>query len=66
MNLLKLQLETRSDSHEKSRSKRKQPPRIMVREIDEPLPYLNLEVLERLIGNGALRKLKELEERKKH
>ncbi len=44
----------------KTRSKRKQPPEIIVEEIDEPLSHLNIEMLERLIRKAALRKLKKL------
>jgi len=36
----------------------------VVVEIDEPLPYLNLEEQKKLIQKAALRKLKKLEEKK--
>jgi hypothetical protein len=45
----------------KTRSKRKQPPEIIVAEIDEPLSHLDIEMLKRLIRKAALRKLKKLE-----
>jgi hypothetical protein len=48
----------------KSRAKHKQPPKIIVVEIDEPLPPLNLEAQKKLIQKAALRKLKKLEEEK--
>jgi hypothetical protein len=47
----------------KSRGKQKQPPKIIVVEIDEPLPQLNLEAQKKLIQKAALRKLKKLEDK---
>jgi hypothetical protein len=41
--------------------KRKQPPKIIVVEVDEPLPQLNLEEQKKLIQKAALRKMKKLE-----
>jgi hypothetical protein len=48
----------------RSRTKRKQPPEIIVVETDEPLARPDLRVLEELIQKAALRKLKEAEEKK--
>jgi hypothetical protein len=46
-------------SSEKTRTKKKQPPRVIAVEIDEHLSPLSLEVLKELIRKAALRKLKE-------
>jgi hypothetical protein len=48
----------------KSRGRQKQPPKIIVIEVDEPLPRLNLEEQKNLIQKAALRKLKRLEDKK--
>jgi hypothetical protein len=48
-------------SSEKTRTKKKQPPRVIAVEIDEHLSPLSLEALKELIRKAALRKLKELE-----
>jgi hypothetical protein len=48
-------------SSDKTRTKKKQPPRVIAVEIDEHLSPLSLEVLKELIRKAALRKLKELE-----
>ena len=48
----------------KSRGKQKQPPKIIVVEIDEPLPLVNPEAQKKLIQKAALRKAKKLEEEK--
>jgi hypothetical protein len=45
----------------KSRGKQKQIPQIIVVEIDEPLPNINLKAQKKLIQKAALRKLKKLE-----
>jgi hypothetical protein len=45
----------------KSRGKQKQPSKIIVVEIDEPLSVMNLEAQKELIKKAALRKLKKLE-----
>jgi hypothetical protein len=51
----------REKSSEKTRTKKKQPPRVIAVEIDETLSPLSLEALKELIRKAALRKLKELE-----
>ena len=48
-------------SSDKTRTKKKQPPRVIAVEIDEHLSPVSLEVLKELIRKAALRKLKELE-----
>jgi hypothetical protein len=60
----KLHLETTNELPKKSRGKQKHPPKIIVVEIDEPLPQLNLEAQKKLIQKAALRKLKKLNEEK--
>jgi hypothetical protein len=46
----------------KSRGRQKQSPKVILVEIDEPLPQLNLEAQKELIKKAALRKLKKLED----
>jgi hypothetical protein len=48
----------------KNRGKQKYPPKIIIVEVDEPLPLLNLEAQKKLIQKAALRKLKKLEDKK--
>ena len=48
-------------SSDKTRTKKKQPPRVIAVEIDEHLSPVSLDVLKELIRKAALRKLKELE-----
>ena len=48
-------------SSDKTRTKKKHPPRVIAVEIDEPLSPISLEALKDLIRKAALRKLKELE-----
>ncbi len=47
----------------KSRGRQKRAPKIIVVEIDEPLPKLNLEAQKKLIEKAALRRLKKLEDK---
>ena len=49
--------------HKKNWGKQKQPPKIIVVKIDEPLPQLNLEAQKKLIQKAALRKLKKIEDK---
>jgi hypothetical protein len=49
---------------ERSRAKRKQPPEIIVVETDKPIARPDLQVLGELIRKAALRKLKELDNKK--
>ena len=54
-------LDSKEKSSDKTRTKKKQPPRVIAVEIDEPLSPISLEALKELIRKAALRKLKELE-----
>jgi hypothetical protein len=60
----KLYREPMDELPKKSRGRQKQPPKIIVIEVDEPLPRLNLEEQKNLIQKAALRKLKRLEDKK--
>jgi hypothetical protein len=60
----KLRPEPIDELPKKSRGKQKQPPKIIVVEIDEQLPRLNFEEQKKLIQKAALRKLKKLEDKK--
>jgi hypothetical protein len=54
-------LDPKEKSSDKTCTKKKQPPRVIAVEIDEPLSPISLDVLKELIRKAALRKLKELE-----
>jgi hypothetical protein len=60
----KLHREPTGELPKKSRGRQKQSPKIIVTEVDEPLPRLNLEEQKKLIQKAALRKLKKLEDKK--
>jgi hypothetical protein len=60
----KLYREPTDELPKKNRGRQKEPPKIIVVEVDEPLPRLNLEEQKKLIQKAALRKLKEAEGKK--
>lgn len=60
----KLCQEPMDEVPKKSLGKPKKPPRIILVEIDEPFPLVNLEEQKKLIQKAALRKLKALEAEK--